>query len=68
MKRPPKILNRIVDKVISYKPKPKVLVRRDDLEIAVQYLFNRKSLPMVGSDREAGERLEVALQAENQKG
>jgi hypothetical protein len=68
MKRPPKVLNRIIDKVLSYNPKPKVLVRRDDLEIAVQYLFNRKSLPMVGADRNAGERLEAALQTENQKG
>lgn len=64
MKRPPKVLNRVVDKVLSYHPKPKVLVRREDLEIAIQYLFNRKSLPLVGSDREAGERLEKVLQAQ----
>ena len=39
-----------------------VRVRRDDLKIAVEYIFNRKSLPMVGEDRAAGERLEAALE------
>ena len=39
-----------------------VRVRRDDLKIAVEYIFNRESLPMVGEDRAAGERLEAALE------
>ena len=38
-----------------------VLVRRDDLRL-VDYLFCRKSLPLVGDDREAGYRLEAALE------
>jgi len=29
MKRPPKILNRIVDKVLAYKPKPKTKKAKD---------------------------------------
>ena len=39
-----------------------VRVRRDDLKIAVEYIFNRESLPMLGEDRAAGERLEAALE------
>lgn len=30
MKKPPKILNRIVDKVLSYKPKPKPAKERQE--------------------------------------
>ena len=37
-----------------------VCVRCDDLRL-VDYLFCRKSLPLVGEDREAGYRLQVAL-------
>jgi len=29
MKRPPKILNKIVDKVLAYKPKPKIKKAKD---------------------------------------
>jgi hypothetical protein len=40
-----------------------VRVRRDDLKIVVDCVFGRKSLPILGEDRAAGERLEAALEA-----
>lgn len=39
-----------------------VTVRREDLEMAIQFLFCRKSLPLVGPDRTAGNRLKAALE------
>ena len=39
-----------------------VLVRREDLEMAVKYLFYKNSLPLVGEDRDAGTRLKAALE------
>jgi hypothetical protein len=39
MKRPPKILNRIVDKVLAYKPKPKSKKAKDSKDEEPKTVF-----------------------------